>query len=298
MKADLDTDESRGMCPMCGQPLVDERAAEHVAEYEKRAEVRLRKKLTARAMAAAEEKYAGRLAQATQEADDLRRKLEGKSARSLGEEQQVALLARLAKAFPDDDLAPIADNGAGDIMQTVRSRGREVGSILHECKNTKQWLNAWIAKIKHDGETRRATHLVISSRRLPRGAQGYCERDGVLICQPEYVEALTHVLRMWMIATYVEGGDAPDERKLWAYLDGDEFRERLDALRGATDEENDALVAEERAHKRWWDARAGRAGTIRNAVAGIEGDIQEIVEAPRERTPRPKRNAGAVGVAS
>jgi hypothetical protein len=292
MKTRTRTTKRRSTCPMCGQPLTDEHAGERVAGYETRVEARLLRRLMPRAIAEAEAKFVARLAQATHEADDLRRKLEAKSARSLGEEQQDALLARLEKAFPDDQLVLVANNGTGDILQTVRSRGREVGRILHESKNTKQWSNGWVAKVKQDGATRHASHLVIESRRLPRGARGYCERDGVLICQPDYAEALTHVLRMWMIATCVEDGAVPDEGRLWAYLDGNEFRGHLETLRKATGEESDALVAEERAHKRWWDARAVRAGTIRNAVVGIEGDIQEIVDASQERAPRTKPPAG------
>lgn len=190
----------------------------------------------------------------------------------------------------------VGDNGTGDILQTVRDAGREAGRILHESKNTKQWQNPWVAKIRADGEVRRATHLVIVSRRLPRGAHGYCERDGVLVCEPEYALALTHVLRMWMIASYVEDGDtAPDEQALWDYLGGGEFHARLDALRQATSEEDSALVAEERAHKRWWDDRARRAGTVRNAVARIVGDIKEIAD--RSPNHEPVSGSGGADVA-
>lgn len=141
-------------------------------------------------------------------------------------------------------------------------------------------------KIREDGAVRRATHLVIVSRRLPRGAQGYCECGGVLVCQPDYALALTHVLRMWMIATYVEDGNvAPDEQALWDYLDGDEFHAHLVALRSATREEDAALVAEERAHKRWWDDRARRAGTVRNTVTSVERDIKDIADGSQEDEP-------------
>ena len=286
MKRDANPIESESTCPMCGQPLVDKQAAAHVADYEKRTEARLLGELAPQAIAVAEGKYGGRLAEAIREADDLRRKLEAKSARSRGKEQEDALIARLARAFPEDDLAPIADHGAGDILQIVHSKGQEVGRILHESKNTKAWLNAWVPKIKQDGELRRATRLVIESRCLPRGARGYCERDGVMVCEPDYAEALTHVLRMWMISTHVEDDQKPDEQKLWEYLSGEEFRARLDLLRKATNQEDEALLAEERSHKRWWDARAERVGTIRNAVAGIEGDIREISDAPHKGSSR------------
>lgn len=282
MTPQLNAKDDRRACPMCGQPLQDEHAVQRVADYERDTEARLLKRLTPRAMAAAEGKFGERLAQATREADDLRRKLEAKSARALGEEQQDALLVRLERAFPDDDFAVVGDNGTGDIVQTVRSADHEIGRILHECKNTKQWQSAWVTKIQQDGELRRASHLIIESRRLPRGARGYCERDGVLICQPDYAEALTHVLRAWMIAAYVPEGPVPDEHLLWEYVDGHEFRAHLDALRQSTGDENDALLAEERAHKRWWDARANRTGRIRSTVSAIEGDIREIAGSAHE----------------
>src|SRR5262249_60953815 len=121
----------------------------------------------------------------------------------------------------------------------------------------------------------RAAHLIIESRKLPRGVRGFCEVDGVLVCQPDYALALTHVLRLWMVSICAEGGVAVDENELWEYLRGEKFRDRLGALRRATKEESAALLAEERAHHRWWDGRASRARTIDGAVAGIDGDLQE-----------------------
>jgi hypothetical protein len=267
---------------MCGQPLIDGEALERVADYEKQTTARLRKELLPQAMAAAQGKYGQRLAQATHEADDLRRKLEAKSARALGEEQQDELIQRLERAFPDDHFTLVGDNGAGDILQTVRANGREVGRILHECKNTRQWQTAWIAKIKHDGKLRRATHPIIVSRKLPRGARGFCESDGVLVCQPDFAQALTHVLRLWMIATYSEDGPPPDEDELWTYLQSDEFRGRLEALRCVTADESDALLAEERAHERWWKARTSRAAVVAGAVSAIEADLRELAESPSD----------------
>jgi len=119
---------------MCGQPLADERSADQVVQYEKRLEGRLRKQLMPQAMAAAEDKYAERLSQATHQTDDLRRKLDARSARELGVEQQDALLALLQKAFPEDDLVLVGDNGTGDLAQTVRSGSHDIGRILHESK--------------------------------------------------------------------------------------------------------------------------------------------------------------------
>jgi hypothetical protein len=270
-------------CPMCGQALLDEQAARRVRTYEKRVEARLTKELEPRVRDEMQTKHGQERLALQHQVDDLKRKLEAKSSRALGEEQQDALLSRLQRAFPGDEIVLIGDNGTGDILQTVCDGGREVGRILHESKNTKQWQNTWIAKIREDGEVRRATHLVIVSRRLPRGVTGHCERDGVLVCQPDYAVGLTHVLRMWMIASYVEDGDtAPDEHLLWDYLGGDEFQARLDALRNATSEEDAALVAEERAHKRWWDDRARRAGTVRSTVASIVGDIKDIADGSQD----------------
>jgi hypothetical protein len=277
-------------CPMCGQTLLDEQAAKRVHAYEKRVEARLVKDLKRRVRDEMETAHGQERLALQHQVDDLKRKVDAKSSRALGEEQQDALVSRLQKAFPDDEIVLVGNNGTGDIVQTVRGSGREVGRILHECKNTKQWQNAWVAKIHEDGEVRRVTHLVIVSRRLPRGVQGYCERGGVLICQPDYALALTHVLRMWMIAAHTEdGAAAPDERALWSYLDGDEFQGRLDALRQAASDEDAALVAEERAHKRWWDDRARRAGRLRNTVTSIEQDIEYIASgSPKGESAQPE----------
>jgi hypothetical protein len=270
------TTNGAAACPMCGQPLADQHSIERVADYEKRTEAQLRKKLEPRAMAAAEGKYGKRLAQATQEAEDLRRKLEAKSARVLGEEQQDELFQRLRRAFPEDHLELVGDNGTGDVLQTVYAERREVGRILHECKNTRQWQGAWVERIRRDGKLRRATHLIIESRKLPSGVRGFCQVNGVLVCQPDYALALTHVLRLWMISACAQDGVAVDENELWEYLRGEKFGERLGALRRATKVESAALLAEERAHHRWWDARASRARTVGGAVAGIEGDLQDL----------------------
>jgi hypothetical protein len=81
-----------------------------------------------------------------------------------------------------------------------------------------------------------------------------------------------------------ERDTGPEEQRLWDYLDGDEFRGRLTTMTKALRQDDDALLAEERAHKRWWDARAERIGTTRAAIHGIEDNIDQIAV-------RPPRNA-------
>jgi hypothetical protein len=88
--------------------------------------------------------------------EDLKRKADQGSQQRQGEAGEGELDTLLRAAFPMDEINGIGQGVRGaDIHQiVVDARGAKAGAILWECKNAKQWSDAWIAKLKTDPSTR------------------------------------------------------------------------------------------------------------------------------------------------
>jgi hypothetical protein len=76
--------------------------------------------------------------------------------------------------FPSDELNAIGLGIRGaDVHQiVVDARGKKIGSILWECKNTRHWSDGWLAKLKHDQRSLHADVAVLVSAPCRRAAPG------------------------------------------------------------------------------------------------------------------------------
>src|SRR4029453_11272947 len=84
--------------------------------------------------------------------EDLKRKAEQGSQQVQGEAGGQERETALGRAFPGDEIPPVAQGVPGaDLHQVVVDpRGARCGAVLWECKNAKNWSEGWIAKLKED----------------------------------------------------------------------------------------------------------------------------------------------------
>jgi hypothetical protein len=82
--------------------------------------------------------------------EELKRKLEQGSQQTQGEAFELELESLLKGKFPLDLIEPVAKGETGgDMVHTVNGQiGASAGVILWELKNTKNWSDAWLPKLR------------------------------------------------------------------------------------------------------------------------------------------------------
>ena len=84
--------------------------------------------------------------------EDLKRRAEQGSQQLQGEVQEMELESLLAAKFPRDTIQPVPKGEfGGDVLQRVVGPLNQIcGTILWECKRTKNWTDGWLPKLRED----------------------------------------------------------------------------------------------------------------------------------------------------
>jgi len=217
--------------------------------------------------------------------EDLKRKAEQGSQQTQGEAGEVELETLLRASFPSDDITATGQGVRGaDLHQIVIDpRGRTSGSILWECKNTRNWNDAWLAKLKQDQRSLHADLAVLVSAALPKGCTRFELIDGVLVTDfacARHVAALLRV-NLLQLAQARHAAMHKEEKLelLHRYLSGVEFRQRVEAVVDAFTAMRRDLDQERRAAERQWARRARQIDAVTFNVSGMYGDLQGLLPA-------------------
>lgn len=215
-------------------------------------------------------------------ADEMQRKLDQGSQQLQGEVQELDLEAALRSAFPHDTIEPVPKGvHGGDVVHRVRDMGgREAGVILWESKRTKQWSDAWLAKLRGDQREARADLAVIASLTLPRGVESFEQIDRVWVVSARLAIPLATALRQGLIETAAARSAADGQQSktalVYQYLTGPGFRQRIEAIREAFDAMSADLEQERRAIMKQWAKRQAQIDAVLAATVGMYGDLQGI----------------------
>jgi hypothetical protein len=104
----------------------------------------------------------------------------------MGEAFELELENLLRGKFPLDLIEPVAKGETGgDIVHTVNGQiGVPAGVILWELKNTKNWSDAWLPKLRDNKPTAKADIALIVSTALPKSVETFDLIDGVYVAHP------------------------------------------------------------------------------------------------------------------
>ena len=217
--------------------------------------------------------------------EDLKRKAEQGSQQLQGEAGEGELESLLRANFPSDEISAIGQGVRGaDVHQVVIDpRGRKSGAILWECKNTRNWSDGWIAKLKQDQRSLRADVAVLVTAALPKGCTRFALIDGVLVTDFACAAGLAAVLRanLRQLAQTRSAAISKEEslELLYRYLSGVEFRHRVEAIVEAFATMRQELDQERRAAERQWARRSRQIDAVTFNVSGMYGDLQGLVPA-------------------
>ena len=223
--------------------------------------------------------------------DELRRKVDLGSQQVQGEVQELALETALRTAFPVDRISPVEKGhlGADALHEVMSIDGTPAGAILWECKNTREWSNGWLAKVKQDMRASKATLCVIATTTLPKGVETFARIDGVFVVAFRCIVPLAQVLRQVLIDIALIRAttklDNHTAERLFSYVTGEQFFHRLSAiLEGCIALQGD-LDADKRATSRRWARNQKNIDTVVQNMGGMFGDLQGLLGGTLRKLP-------------
>ena len=134
-------------------------------------------------------------------AEEMKRKAEQGSQQRQGEVQELMIEDFLRTTFPLDEVGEVGKGKRGaDVKHLVRNRlGIEMGIIVYESKNTQNFGNDWIEKLKSDAEQERADIAVLITKTMPKGMECLGLMNGVWVCSVPEFKGLVMALRESLI---------------------------------------------------------------------------------------------------
>lgn len=214
--------------------------------------------------------------------DELKRKAEQGSQQLQGEVQELQLEATLRARFPRDVIEPVPKGEfGGDLLQRVMGpTNQPCGTILWECKRTKNWTDGWLAKLREDQRRAKADVALIVSNALPKGVHTFDHVEGIWVTEPRCAVPVAMALRQSLleIAAARQAGEGQQTKMelVYQYLTGPRFRHRIEAIVEKFAEMQDDLDKERKAMTRLWAKREAQIRGVIESTGGMYGDLQGI----------------------
>ena len=123
----------------------------------------------------------------------------------------------------------------GDVLQRVIGPlDQPCGTILWESKQTKNWSDGWLAKLRDDQRKAKADIALIVSSALPKGVHTFDQIDGVWVTDARCAVPVAIALRQSLIelaaARQARDGQQTKMELVYEYLTGPRFRQRVEAI--------------------------------------------------------------------
>ncbi|MBI5322898.1 DUF2130 domain-containing protein [Bradyrhizobium sp.] len=214
--------------------------------------------------------------------EELRRKAEQGSQQTQGEAFELELESLLKSRFPLDLIEPVCKGEfGGDIVQKVNGQmGAPAGVILWELKQTKNWVDGWLSKLREDQRTAKADMALIISQALPKDVDSFDLIDGVWVAHPRCAIpvsiALRHALIELATTRNSQVGQQGKMERIYTYLTGPRFRLRVEGIVEKFGELKEDLEKERKFMNRSWAKREAQIQGVLESTFGMYGDLQGI----------------------
>ena len=215
--------------------------------------------------------------------EELQRKAEQGSQQLQGEAFELKLEDTIRMAFPGDTIEAVAKGELGaDLVHTVYGpTGVLAGTIVWEIKNTRNWSDGWLAKLRNDQRMINADEALIVSQALPKGCSTFDFMEGVWVTGPQCVLPVAAALREKLLCVSAvkrttEGQHTKMER-VFDYLTGPRFRHRVEGILEQFRDMQTDLDRERKFISKQWAKRSEQIQEVLISTAGMYGDLQGIV---------------------
>ncbi len=214
--------------------------------------------------------------------EELKRRAEQGSQQLQGEVLELELENLLRAKFPYDVIEPVPKGEfGGDVIHRVtNTNGQHCGTILWESKRTKNWSDAWLAKLREDQRIAKAEIAVIVSQALPKDVETFEMVDGIWVTHTRAALPIAAILRQSLLevslARQASEGQQTKTEMVYQYLTGPRFRQRVEAIVEAFSTMKEDLDKEKKAITRQWAKREEQIDRVMGATVGMYGDLQGI----------------------
>ncbi len=211
------------------------------------------------------------------------------SMQSQGEAAELIIEDALKVAFPQDDVMEVkkGQKGADCILVVKNNAGRPVGKINIESKQTKNFSNDWIGKLKNDSITINAHFSVLVTTAWPNDNNKAHQREGVWVCGFSEYMVLIRALRNSLIEiANVAGAEEVREEKaqiMFDFLTSQEFASSIEQMIRPITRMQEQLNKEKRAMNGIWKEREA---LINGSISGAENLYFKIQGIAQVNLPR------------
>lgn len=213
---------------------------------------------------------------------DAQTKLEQGSQKMAGEVKEIEMRDFLKAAFPIDEISDVPSGMRGaDVIQIVKNNiGQPSGVILYERKETQNFADAWIGKLKDDGRASKADVLVLVTRTMPKDNQNTHFRDGVWVCSFDYLPDVVMLLRDGMIkvsaALVSQQNKGSKMEMLYDYLLSNDFVNHITGILDAFRKMDRSVASEKEAALKRFAERESHILLAKQSVLGFWGRVSGI----------------------
>jgi len=214
--------------------------------------------------------------------EELKRKAEQGSQQLQGELQELDLESLLSARFPRDTIEPVpkGEHGGDILHRVVGPLGQVCGTILWECKRTKNWSDGWLGKLREDQRAAKAEIAIIISQVLPKDVEAFDLIDHVWVAHPRVAIPVAATLRQSLVelamARQAAEGQQTKMEMVYQYLTGPRFRHRVQAIVEAFSCMQEDLDREKKVITKQWAKREEQIDRVMQATVGMYGDLQGI----------------------
>jgi hypothetical protein len=222
------------------------------------------------------------LQQIKKELENAKRKAEQGSMQIQGEALELAIESWLRSQFPFDTIEEVKKGFFGaDCIQIVNTREiSNCGIICYESKNTKNWGNDWIDKLKQDMLKVNADIGVLVTSVYPKGMDRMGFVDSIWVCNFDEFKGSSILLRESLIRIHKllqrEENRADKMSLLYNYMTGSEFTMQLEAIVDGFIKMQQELDKEKRSLMASWKRRQKIIDKVLLNTTHIYGTLQGI----------------------
>ena len=227
-------------------------------------------------------------------AEEMKRKAEQGSQQRQGEVQELMIEEFLRSTFPTDEVAEVGKGKSGaDVKHIVRNRlGIESGIIVYESKNTKDFNNAWIEKLKSDAEQEKADVAVLVTKTMPKGMEYLGLMNGVWVCSVPELKGLATALRESLIrlsdVRTSQTNKGEKMQLLYDYLTDGKFVEQIKRVVSGFNTLREGYQKEKEAMQKIWKKRDEQLEMMLRNTSDFVTQIQTIAGSSLPRLESPE----------
>ncbi len=271
------------------QRVLEEERKQQELILERRLDEKLKKELEIRDKTQSESfhqkelEYLKQIQDMRQSVEAAQRKASTVSQQLQGEVRELELEELLTREYPQDTIKEVKKGQRGaDIIQEVRTpTGQLVGIIVWESKQTGEFKDSWLTKLREDARAVHGEICVLVSNILPPDIQICSQRDGVWITKFEFAVPLSILLRHTLLRVNLEKGTQKGKdiksEMLFQYISGHEFRSRIEAIVESFKEMQTDIDSEQRLMQAHWKKREKQVIRLATNTAYMYGEMQGII---------------------